>query len=102
MRPSAIPSESLCCGNSSIRQSRRTTRVTGTLTPGGRRCRGNSWATQFWRGFDGLGENMWDAASTQSSGYIWWRAGREVGKALKKLEAEAVLKDEGDDRPFGP
>lgn len=47
----------------------------------GTRCVGNGWATNFWRGFDGLKLN-WDADSKQTASYAMWCAGRDIRKAI--------------------
>ncbi len=53
------------------------------IYPSGRRCLGNAWATNFWRGFDGLSRN-WDKASKQTASYAMWRAGRDVKAAINR------------------
>lgn len=59
------------------------------LRADGTRCRGNSLATMFWRGFDNvkLGSRMlnWDRASKNSFGYACFCAGQAV--ALSEKEA---------------
>jgi hypothetical protein len=52
-----------------------------------RRCIGNAWATNFWRGFDGLKLN-WDSTSKQTPSYAMWRAGRDIKSVLNKYEKE--------------
>lgn len=53
-----------------------------------RRCRGNSLATQFWRGFDnvatGLRAPNWDRASKDSYGYAAYVAGQAVARREKE------------------
>lgn len=55
--------------------------------PNGERCIGNSWATRFWRGFDGIGGN-WDAESKRSAAYAMHCAGRDIRVVLEKLRQE--------------
>lgn len=54
------------------------------LRADGTRCRGNSLATQFWRGFDNVAIGMrapnWDRASKDSFGYACYVAGQQVAK----------------------
>jgi hypothetical protein len=57
------------------------------IYPSGRRCVGNSWATHFWRGFDGMKAN-WDSSSEQSPAYAMWRAGQDVAAAIKRYKKE--------------
>ncbi len=48
-----------------------------------RRCVGNAWANNFWRGFDGVARN-WDHASKQTPAYAMWCAGRDIRQALSQ------------------
>ena len=47
-----------------------------------RRCRGNSIATHFWRGFDNIATGLrapnWDRASKDSFAYVAFRAGQAI------------------------
>jgi hypothetical protein len=50
----------------------------------GQRCRGNSTATMFWRGFDNIAVGMrapnWPTGGDGSFGYAAFRAGQEIAK----------------------
>lgn len=46
----------------------------------GTRHNGNSWATTFWRGYDGILPGSWDAASRKTAAYAVWCAGRAIAK----------------------
>jgi len=66
-----------------------------------RRHIGNGWATSFWRGFDGVLSDRWDAASRQSSAYACWRAGQALRSALPDLALSAAdepIEDDGSTR----
>lgn len=54
------------------------------IYPWGTRCIGNAWATNFWRGYDGMQRN-WDKASKESPAYAMWCAGRDIRKAVDGL-----------------
>lgn len=58
------------------------TRHRDIVYPDGSRCRGNSWATAFWRGYDGHTKPVWDRASKQTPGYACYRAGLAVRRAV--------------------
>jgi hypothetical protein len=51
----------------------------------GSRVVGNSIATTFWRGFDGVkGPGHYiSRADRETLGYVYWRAGQAVAKAVK-------------------
>lgn len=55
--------------------------------PGGVRpqAAGNSFASFFWRGFDGtkIGAGFTDRASKQTLGYAWYRAGQRCARGAK-------------------
>lgn len=57
----------------------------------GSRCRGNSIATHFWRGFDNIAAGMrapnWDRASKDSFAYVAFRAGQEIAKRDQQVAA---------------
>jgi hypothetical protein len=49
--------------------------------PDGTPHRGNSWATNFWRGYEGKDDpKRWDRASRQTPAWACWCAGRDVRK----------------------
>ena len=56
-----------------------------------RRCRGNSLATMFWRGFDNIATGMrgpnWPKGGDGSFGYACYRAGQEVAKRDAQVAA---------------
>ncbi|MCV9964474.1 hypothetical protein OIU34_21525 [Pararhizobium sp. BT-229] len=54
------------------------------IYPNGRRCVGSAWATNFWRGFEGMAADRWkkDAAARQTPAYACWCAGRDIRAAL--------------------
>lgn len=64
-------------------------RSTLLFHPDGRRNMGNSIASLFWRGYDGIQIGIWDAASKQTFAYAQWRA----GKACREQENTQVLND---------
>jgi hypothetical protein len=49
------------------------------IHPTGNRCTGNSWASYFWRGFDGV--KMDFTGSKDTASYAVYRAGQSVAKA---------------------
>lgn len=56
------------------------------LSDGRRRyqgCYGSSFATYFWKGYDGLADGLtrWDRSSKNTTGYAVWCAGRDVRRA---------------------
>ena len=59
------------------------------IYPSGRRGRGNSAATAFWRGYDGALGPVWDARSRQTPAYACFRAGEDV----KALVAAGIYDD---------
>jgi hypothetical protein len=47
----------------------------------GKPHRGNSWATNFWRGYEGKDDaSRWDRASRQTPAWACWRAGHDIRK----------------------
>jgi hypothetical protein len=48
--------------------------------PDGSRCNGNSFAADFWRGYDGINAKQWDTESRKMLGYVFFRAGQLVRK----------------------
>lgn len=63
------------------------------MYPSGRRCIGNAWATNFWRGFEGMGREQWarDTVSRKTPAYAFWRAGVEIAKAIEAAEKQNRL-----------
>lgn len=60
----------------------------------GSRCMGNSFASFFWKGYDGtrIAAGFNDRASKEIVGYIYYRAGQECAKAaLKESGVEGVM-----------
>lgn len=57
----------------------------------GQRCRGNSIATMFWRGFDNVATGMrapnWPKGGDGSFAYAAFRAGQEVAKRDAQVAA---------------
>lgn len=56
------------------------------ITEIGTRGIGNSWSTRFWQGFDGLLAGKWTTSEKDTASYAYWRAGYDVGRAVRKLE----------------
>jgi hypothetical protein len=50
------------------------------VTPRGTRHRGNSIASMFWRGYDGIRPEQWTDADKRTMGWAYYRAGRDVRK----------------------
>lgn len=48
--------------------------------PDGSRCYGSSFASFFWRGFDGICMGKWDRASKKILAYAYWRAGQDAAR----------------------
>jgi len=49
----------------------------------GERNKSNAVGEMFWRGYDGVGVDMWDSDSKKMIAYIHWRAGFEAEKTNK-------------------
>jgi hypothetical protein len=61
------------------------------IYPDGRRCRGNSGATYFWRGYDGVARKNWDAASRKMIAWACYRAGEAVRKREEAAGRPLIL-----------
>jgi len=58
------------------------------VRPDGTPHRGNTIATWFWRGYEGVKPN-WDAGSRQSAAYAAFRAGQVVKKQEGKTNVQS-------------
>jgi hypothetical protein len=56
----------------------------------GTRCRGNGFATYFWRGYDGLTRPVWDTNSRRTPAYACYRAGQDVRRLVEAGVYEPV------------
>lgn len=52
----------------------------------GHRCTGNSWATNFWRGYDLIELDY--SGSKDTAAYAMYRAGQEVRRVVDRLKEE--------------
>jgi hypothetical protein len=56
----------------------------------GARNRSNGVGEMFWRGYEGVGAQMWDQGSKKLVDNIRWRAGQDVAKTVGAMGTQSA------------